>query len=128
MVTLAKDGSLHARRQALGYIYDKQLVHALFEGVRLFLGGSRLREGASWRGRAAGIDAFSVRLLLRCVFQPLCPLPSFALWCPGCTVMRRLATATKTGQAVTRVSRAVSSGGVTTRRWARSSSSKAVLI
>lgn len=31
MITLAKDGSLHARRQALGYIYDKQLVHALFE-------------------------------------------------------------------------------------------------
>lgn len=31
MVTLAKDGSLTARRQALGYIYDKQLVHALFE-------------------------------------------------------------------------------------------------
>lgn len=33
MITLAKDGSLHARRQALGYIYDKQLVHALFEGA-----------------------------------------------------------------------------------------------
>merc|ERR1719171_598090 len=33
MVTLAKDGSLHARRQALGYMYDKQLVHALFEQV-----------------------------------------------------------------------------------------------
>jgi len=33
MVTLAKDGSLHARRQALGYLYDKQLVHALFEQV-----------------------------------------------------------------------------------------------
>jgi large subunit ribosomal protein L17 len=31
MITLAKDGSLAARRQALGYIYDKQLVHALFE-------------------------------------------------------------------------------------------------
>lgn len=31
MVTLAKDGSLAARRKALGYIYDKQLVHALFE-------------------------------------------------------------------------------------------------
>lgn len=31
MVTLAKDGSLAARRQALGYIYDKQLVHLLFE-------------------------------------------------------------------------------------------------
>lgn len=31
MVTLAKDGSLSARRQALGYIYDKDLVHKLFE-------------------------------------------------------------------------------------------------
>lgn len=30
MITLAKDGSLSARRQALGYIYDKKLVHALF--------------------------------------------------------------------------------------------------
>lgn len=31
MITLAKDGSLAARRQAMGYIYDKQLVHRLFE-------------------------------------------------------------------------------------------------
>jgi large subunit ribosomal protein L17 len=31
MITLAKDGSLSARRQAMGYIYDKQLVHRLFE-------------------------------------------------------------------------------------------------
>jgi large subunit ribosomal protein L17 len=31
MVTLAKDGSLAARRRAMGYLYDKQLVHALFE-------------------------------------------------------------------------------------------------
>lgn len=30
MITLAKDGSLSARRRALGYIYDKNLVHALF--------------------------------------------------------------------------------------------------
>jgi large subunit ribosomal protein L17 len=30
MVTLAIRGDLHARRQALGYIYDKSLVHALF--------------------------------------------------------------------------------------------------
>lgn len=30
MISLAKDGSLSARRQALGYLYDKQLVHALF--------------------------------------------------------------------------------------------------
>ncbi|MBD2772489.1 50S ribosomal protein L17 [Iningainema tapete] len=33
MITLAKDGSLAARRQALGYIYDKELVRALFEQV-----------------------------------------------------------------------------------------------
>lgn len=31
MITLAKDGTLAARRRALGYMYDKQLVHALFE-------------------------------------------------------------------------------------------------
>ncbi len=31
MITLAKDGSLAARRRALGYLFDKQLVHALFE-------------------------------------------------------------------------------------------------
>lgn len=31
IISLAKDGSLPARRKALGYIYDKQLVHALFE-------------------------------------------------------------------------------------------------
>ena len=33
MITLAKDGCLAARRQALGYIYDKDLVHKLFEKV-----------------------------------------------------------------------------------------------
>lgn len=30
MITLAKDGSLAARRQALGYLFDKNLVHSLF--------------------------------------------------------------------------------------------------
>lgn len=34
MITLAKDGSLAARRQAMGYLYDKQLVHALFEDAK----------------------------------------------------------------------------------------------
>ena len=34
IITLAKDGSLAARRRAMGYIYDKQLVHALFEQVK----------------------------------------------------------------------------------------------
>jgi large subunit ribosomal protein L17 len=31
MITLAKRGSLHARRQAYAYIYDKEVVQALFE-------------------------------------------------------------------------------------------------
>tara|TARA_B100000401_G_C52188572_1_gene431246 strand:+ start:81 stop:431 length:351 start_codon:yes stop_codon:yes gene_type:complete len=31
MITLAKDGSLASRRRAIGYIYDKKLVHSLFE-------------------------------------------------------------------------------------------------
>ena len=33
MITLAKGGSLHQRRQALAFVYDKNLVHALFEEV-----------------------------------------------------------------------------------------------
>lgn len=32
MITLAKDGSLAARRRAMGYLYDKKLVHLLFDG------------------------------------------------------------------------------------------------
>ena len=31
MITLAKEGSLAARRRAMGYMYDRDLVHALFE-------------------------------------------------------------------------------------------------
>jgi len=34
IITLAKDGSLAARRQALGYIYDKKIVHAVFAGAQ----------------------------------------------------------------------------------------------
>lgn len=33
LITLAKEGTLAARRRALGYVYDKKLVHSLFEGV-----------------------------------------------------------------------------------------------
>jgi large subunit ribosomal protein L17 len=33
MIGLAKRGDLHARRQALGFIYDKELVRALFESA-----------------------------------------------------------------------------------------------
>ncbi|CAA0820641.1 50S ribosomal protein L17- chloroplastic [Striga hermonthica] len=34
MITMAKDGTLHKRRQALGFIYEKQIVHALFAEVQ----------------------------------------------------------------------------------------------
>ena len=33
MIQLGKRGDLHARRQAMAWIYDKQLVHALFEAA-----------------------------------------------------------------------------------------------
>lgn len=33
IITLAKDGSLAARRKALGYLYDKDLVHKVFASV-----------------------------------------------------------------------------------------------
>mmetsp|Transcript_39553 Transcript_39553/g.55737 ORF Transcript_39553/g.55737 Transcript_39553/m.55737 type:complete len:141 (+) Transcript_39553:378-800(+) len=33
MITLGKRGDLHARRQAIAWVYDKQLVHALFEAA-----------------------------------------------------------------------------------------------
>ena len=33
MITLGKRGDLHARRQAMAWMYDKQLVHALFEAA-----------------------------------------------------------------------------------------------
>lgn len=33
MITLATDGTLHKRREALGFIYEKQIVHALFAEV-----------------------------------------------------------------------------------------------
>lgn len=33
MITLGKRGDLHARRQALAYMYDKQVVHKLFDEI-----------------------------------------------------------------------------------------------
>lgn len=33
MITLAKRGDLHARRQALAYIYDKEVVRKLFDEI-----------------------------------------------------------------------------------------------
>jgi len=34
MITLAKRGDLHARRQALAYMKDKSITHSLFEKVK----------------------------------------------------------------------------------------------
>jgi large subunit ribosomal protein L17 len=34
MITLAKKGDLHARRQALSYIMDKSITHKLFDQMR----------------------------------------------------------------------------------------------
>jgi large subunit ribosomal protein L17 len=34
MITLAKKGDLHARRQALAFIRDKKVVHKLFEEIK----------------------------------------------------------------------------------------------
>ena len=33
MITLAKRGDLHARRQVAGYVYDKDVVKRLFDEV-----------------------------------------------------------------------------------------------
>ena len=33
MVTLGKNGSLHARRRALGFLRDKEVVHKLFTDI-----------------------------------------------------------------------------------------------
>jgi len=33
VIELGKRGDLHARRQAMAWVYDKQLVHALFEAA-----------------------------------------------------------------------------------------------
>ena len=34
LISLAKDVSLASRRRAIGYIYDKKLVHSLFEKAK----------------------------------------------------------------------------------------------
>jgi len=34
MISLANEGSLSARRRAIGYIYDKKLGHSLFEKAK----------------------------------------------------------------------------------------------
>jgi len=46
MITLAKDGSLHARRRALAFVYDKDLVGNLFSAAQERYGA---REGGYTR-------------------------------------------------------------------------------
>ncbi|KAF6264887.1 ribosomal protein L17 [Scenedesmus sp. NREL 46B-D3] len=41
MITLAKDGSLHARRQALAFVYDKEIVANLFAAAPERYGGRK---------------------------------------------------------------------------------------
>jgi large subunit ribosomal protein L17 len=59
MITLGKDGTVHARRQALAYINDKDLIKKLFDEIaprfagrpggytRIIKLGPRLGDGAS---------------------------------------------------------------------------------
>jgi large subunit ribosomal protein L17 len=48
MISLAKDGSLAARRRALGYLYDQDLVHALFEQAPQRYAGVTTQKWPSW--------------------------------------------------------------------------------
>jgi len=41
MITLAKEGSLASRRRAIGYIYEKSLVHTLFDKAKERYGDRR---------------------------------------------------------------------------------------
>ena len=42
MITLAKRGDLHARRQVLAYVYDEDVVAKLFDVIGYCLLGSRV--------------------------------------------------------------------------------------
>jgi ribosomal protein L17 len=50
MIGLAKEGTLHARRQALGFVYDPELVKSLFEQV----GEAVQRTGCRFVGSCVG--------------------------------------------------------------------------
>ena len=55
MISLAKEGTLSARRRAIGYIYDKKLVHSLFEKAQERYGDrsggyTRIVRTVAWKG------------------------------------------------------------------------------
>lgn len=79
MIGLAKEGTLHARRQALGFIYDAELVKSLFEQVRTpGCGRRRLLLAACSHCRLAGgcVAAAGMRAGWRAEVQPACNSPS----------------------------------------------------
>ena len=67
MISLAKEGSLASRRRAIGYIYDKNLVHSLFEKAK-----ERLRMEVVTDGSTSPDDAIAeaANQLIE-LFQPL---------------------------------------------------------
>ncbi|PSP17203.1 MAG: 50S ribosomal protein L17 [Cyanobacteria bacterium QS_8_64_29] len=66
VISLAKEGSLASRRRALGYLYDKQLVHALFEQVNERYGdrqGGYTRIARTVRRRGDGAEMAIIELV-----------------------------------------------------------------
>ena len=76
MIGLAKEGTLHARRQALGFIYDAELVKSLFEQV--CAPGCGRRHPARSHCRLAGgcVAAAGMCAGWRAEVQPACNSPS----------------------------------------------------
>ena len=66
MITLAKKGTLHSRRQALAFIYDKDLVASLFEQAPERYGSRNggysrvIREDLPRRGDSAQMAIFEL--------------------------------------------------------------------
>ncbi|MEM7769529.1 MAG: 50S ribosomal protein L17 [Cyanobacteria bacterium P01_E01_bin.6] len=66
MISLAKNGSLNARRQAIGYLFDKQLVHALFAAASERYGdrqGGYTRIARTIKRRGDGAEMAIIELL-----------------------------------------------------------------
>ena len=87
MITLAKDGSLASRRRAMGYIYDKQLVHALFEQAPERYadrdgGYTRVLRDGFRRGDNAEMGV--IELVWAGGMQTVCAAVLHALWCGAC--------------------------------------------
>jgi len=67
MITLAKRGDLHARRQAAGYVYDKDVVKRLFDEIAPRFkerngGYSRIVKTVPRRGDAAPMAIITVEV------------------------------------------------------------------